>query len=99
MSKYVCAACDYAKAYTRKIVGVGASSHVRKIETEYICQHPALIPAGEVVIFKGITSPKNCPLKWKCRVCGCTWNNACKGGCYWLKKDLCSTCATIRREG
>lgn len=27
-----------------------------------------------------------------CRVCGCTWNNACPGGCYWVEKDLCSSC-------
>lgn len=27
-----------------------------------------------------------------CRVCGCTWNNACDGGCYWVEPDLCSNC-------
>lgn len=27
-----------------------------------------------------------------CRICGCTWNNACPGGCYWVEKDLCSEC-------
>lgn len=27
-----------------------------------------------------------------CRVCGCTWNNACDGGCYWAEEDLCSSC-------
>jgi hypothetical protein len=32
-----------------------------------------------------------------CRVCGCTWNNACSGGCYWVEDDLCSACAD--REG
>ncbi len=29
----------------------------------------------------------------KCRVCGCTQNRACRGGCYWVEKDLCSSCA------
>jgi len=29
----------------------------------------------------------------KCRVCGCTWFNACPGGCYWVEEDLCSNCA------
>lgn len=29
----------------------------------------------------------------KCRVCGCTWDNACEGGCYWVEDDLCSKCA------
>ncbi len=29
----------------------------------------------------------------KCRICGCTDNNACDGGCYWVEPDLCSRCA------
>jgi len=28
----------------------------------------------------------------RCRVCGCTWNNPCPGGCYWVEEDLCSQC-------
>lgn len=28
-----------------------------------------------------------------CRVCGCTENNACEGGCSWVEPDLCSACA------
>ncbi len=27
-----------------------------------------------------------------CRVCGCTWHNACQGGCSWVEADLCSNC-------
>lgn len=40
-----------------------------------------------------------CCLDWlrseqqRCRVCGCTWNNACESGCYWIEPDLCSMCA------
>ena len=29
----------------------------------------------------------------KCRVCGCTDDRACEGGCYWVEEDLCSQCA------
>lgn len=29
----------------------------------------------------------------RCRVCGCTDDNACPGGCYWVEDDLCSKCA------
>lgn len=29
----------------------------------------------------------------RCRVCGCTQNNACPGSCYWVEDDLCSKCA------
>jgi hypothetical protein len=27
-----------------------------------------------------------------CRVCGCTDDTACFGGCYWVAPDLCSSC-------
>lgn len=33
-----------------------------------------------------------------CRVCGCTQNNACPGGCSWIEPDLCSACADGRKE-
>lgn len=28
----------------------------------------------------------------RCRVCGCTWNDACQGGCHWVEENLCSQC-------
>jgi hypothetical protein len=28
-----------------------------------------------------------------CRVCGCTDDHACPGGCCWVEPDLCSACA------
>lgn len=28
-----------------------------------------------------------------CRICGCTDDHACKGGCSWISPDLCSKCA------
>ncbi len=27
-----------------------------------------------------------------CRQCGCSQNNGCLGGCYWVEPDLCSSC-------
>lgn len=27
-----------------------------------------------------------------CRVCGCTDEYGCDGGCYWVEPDLCSSC-------
>lgn len=32
-----------------------------------------------------------------CRVCGCTEDKACVGGCWWVEYDLCSACANKRR--
>lgn len=34
----------------------------------------------------------------KCRICGCTWDNACPGGCYWVEPDLCSKCADVSAD-
>jgi len=28
----------------------------------------------------------------RCRVCGCTDDLPCPGGCYWAERDLCSEC-------
>jgi hypothetical protein len=28
----------------------------------------------------------------RCRVCGCTNDRACAGGCHWAEPDLCSAC-------
>ncbi len=27
-----------------------------------------------------------------CRICGCTDDFGCPGGCYWVEDDLCSAC-------
>lgn len=33
-----------------------------------------------------------------CRVCGCTQENPCDGGCYWVEEDLCSACSEVKRD-
>ncbi len=30
-----------------------------------------------------------------CRVCGCTDEDGCPGGCWWVEPDLCSRCAEV----
>ena len=35
--------------------------------------------------------------KQKCKVCGCTEDKACKGGCEWVRFDLCSGCLEKER--
>jgi hypothetical protein len=30
-----------------------------------------------------------------CRSCGCTDDDACAGGCWWVEEDLCSSCADL----
>ena len=38
-------------------------------------------------------APEPAKTEQKCRVCGCTDNQACPGGCAWVETDLCSACA------
>lgn len=33
-----------------------------------------------------------------CRVCGCTDDRACEGGCAWVADDLCSACEDFDRH-
>jgi hypothetical protein len=33
-----------------------------------------------------------------CRNCGCTDENACDGGCWWIEDDLCSACEAVRDD-
>jgi hypothetical protein len=37
--------------------------------------------------------PEALPTPRRCRVCGCTDDRACPGGCWWVDADLCSACA------
>lgn len=32
-----------------------------------------------------------------CRICGCTEDHACPGGCSWVEEDLCSACAKPKK--
>jgi hypothetical protein len=34
----------------------------------------------------------------RCRVCGCTDDHACEGGCRWTEAELCSKCAELIEE-
>jgi len=31
----------------------------------------------------------------KCKVCGCTEETPCEGGCFWIGPELCSACITL----
>jgi hypothetical protein len=40
----------------------------------------------------GTEQPYGKGMGWKCRVCGCTDDHACEGGCVWIEPNLCSRC-------
>jgi hypothetical protein len=33
-----------------------------------------------------------------CRICGCTGEQACPGGCVWAEPNLCSRCARTKKR-
>jgi len=43
-----------------------------------------------VISFERIDKPADAR---RCRICGCTEDHVCPGGCYWVEWDLCSSCA------
>ena len=59
-------------------------------EEEARAEFPVCIKKGSVYLMAGVRS---------CRVCGCTDNCACPGGCYWVEKDLCSNCKEMLDQG
>lgn len=61
--------------------------HGTQVLIETIDEHHIAIYLSEQLI--GIATEVGIK-EQKCRVCGCTWNNACEGGCCWIEKDLCS---------
>lgn len=78
--------------------------------SRYYCQHPAVIDdVGNMMICRcrrgsdDLTiksSPvwcakKRIPTEPKCKICGCTDDHACKGGCYWAAPNLCSKCVGL----
>lgn len=61
-------------------------------------KHYILDPAGQ---WRRIEPKKHEDVKpGVCRICGCTDDNACEGGCSWVNKDhtLCSACAEGRNH-
>jgi predicted RNA-binding Zn-ribbon protein involved in translation (DUF1610 family) len=58
------------------------------------------LPLNEWAMVLGFDSEEEeeDPEEQRCRVCGCTWYNACEGGCYWVEDDLCSKCAEKAQE-
>ena len=47
---------------------------------------PTILPGGKFIY----------TARGTCRVCGCTDEHACPGGCVWAEPNLCSRCARKR---
>lgn len=49
---------------------------------------PTILPDGRILMTEA-----------KCRVCGCTNERTCPGGCVWAEPNLCSRCALDPFDG
>ena len=56
------------------------------------------LPLNQWAMVLGFDSEEEGGDEQMCRVCGCTWNNACEGGCYWVEDGLCSKCTEKMRK-
>lgn len=73
-----------------KFLGItinGVSNHLRAMERR-----------GLIVVDPG--KPRGIHIIRSCRVCGCTDNHACEGGCEWVENEynLCSKCQESYQE-
>ena len=62
----------------------------------------ARVPANGALVFvcHAPALEKALAAQRRCRVCGCTDDNACMpNSCYWVEPDLCSECAKIKEGG
>ena len=77
---------ELAQATNDAYLGQGCTRDVNKI-----IQEATQAAAVAVSIIEHLSEPEQ---KIRaCRVCGCTDDHACEGGCWWIEKDLCSKCA------
>jgi hypothetical protein len=48
------------------------------------------VNVGEISLGTWLTQREQLPY---CRICGCSDDDACEGGCIWVEPDLCNVCA------
>lgn len=53
--------------------------------------HEEVLHVGDILASALTGKPQKMELR-ACRICGCTDDQACEGGCYWVEADLCSAC-------
>jgi hypothetical protein len=58
-----------------------------------------IIPTKQIVAWAPLNALWEDPShERRCRVCGCTDDLACPGGCHWVETDLCSRCMEGHHE-
>lgn len=103
--------CLYWQPKARKHLMVG----IRQFLKEHLDYHVTTCPEAMGIEITKTLAPSGIILEWppdkyvyqvalagqlrKCCICGCTWYNACPGGCSWVEQYLCSSHASMPAEG
>lgn len=83
---------DWESNFKNPLIDMGRGQLFTEEDEEDLC---ALDQISDDIIDRLNT---NVPPDRKCRVCGCTPDQACPGGCFWVEEDLCSSCASECEE-
>jgi protein gp37 len=60
---------------------------------DFPAAHPPTPTRGDTTMNEELTQELHKPAPGaRCRVCGCTDDQACEGGCFWVGTGLCSAC-------
>ena len=77
----------------RRLMSFGQRENMSMTARVDECEDPHdALRALESVMREGIARYEDATVP-RCRICGCTDDHACYGGCYWVEPDLCSSCA------
>ena len=85
-TRYVEEAGRYTETDARRIV---AQATVAGQLVHRVTGH---LTGADVEVLDEVMLPAPVPVVRACRVCGCTEDRACEGGCSWAEPDLCSAC-------
>lgn len=83
---------------------LNSNSISRKTKYGYFIAYPVMRRGEKLaaVQFDGNKNPSYIPIiemrVVKCRVCGCTDENACPGGCSWANRDICTSCVDKQKK-
>lgn len=78
-------------------------SAINRLAKQYLRKAVAVRGGYQLSIFMSVDSYQDLMLEVdslempRCRICGCTDDNACPGGCSWAEDDLCSECVETDR--
>ncbi|HST80939.1 MAG TPA: hypothetical protein VLL08_04250, partial [Kineosporiaceae bacterium] len=72
-----------------RAVRVAQIAYAERIGNDQDKMHAAI----EAALLQLVGDVPALPAVRKCRVCGCTDDEACPGGCSWSQPEICSTCA------